>query len=211
MIDRAWLVVVVESVDSLFAGVPSRQGIVDGCALIAAAGVRQPRTEIERAIVDALACACNLRFCSAQGRYELNSGIDRVVRYIVDHAENPRVSRAAAAKSAGLAVSWVAHNLKAATGRSFDELVRGKRMEMAQDLLASTDQSVKAIALTVGYQDPSSFVRQFRLQFGLPPCKWRALDAGRRTQDAGRRGSLTSDSSDAISSLRSLHVPTAVM
>jgi AraC-like DNA-binding protein len=48
------------------------------------------------------------------------------------------------------------------------------RMHVAQDLLATTDLSVAAIARRVGYDAEEAFNRAFKRSYGRPPGSWRA-------------------------------------
>jgi AraC family transcriptional regulator, arabinose operon regulatory protein len=52
-----------------------------------------------------------------------------------------------------------------------------KRMELAQDLLASQDTSVAEIADQLGFDEPSNFSKQFRLHCGCNPGEFRAAHA----------------------------------
>jgi AraC-like DNA-binding protein len=49
----------------------------------------------------------------------------------------------------------------------------GVRMEMAKTLLASTDMSIKAIAISVGYKGDSSFGPAFKKYVGISPSSYR--------------------------------------
>ena len=48
------------------------------------------------------------------------------------------------------------------------------RTTVARHLLRSTDQSVEAVALSVGYQSLPAFTRAFKRYLGLAPAAWRA-------------------------------------
>jgi transcriptional regulator GlxA family with amidase domain len=55
----------------------------------------------------------------------------------------------------------------------------GWRMQLAQDKLRSTSQSVAQIAYEVGYEAEAAFTRAFKREFGTPPAAWRtAQQAG---------------------------------
>jgi AraC-like DNA-binding protein len=63
------------------------------------------------------------------------------------------------------------------------------RMRVAQDLLATTDVTVAAIARRVGYDSEEAFSRAFKRARGQSPSLWRAgssasLAVGRRSRDA---------------------------
>jgi AraC-like DNA-binding protein len=47
------------------------------------------------------------------------------------------------------------------------------RMQLAQEKLRSTPQSIAQIAYDVGYEAEESFTRAFKREFGLPPAAWR--------------------------------------
>jgi AraC-like DNA-binding protein len=47
------------------------------------------------------------------------------------------------------------------------------RMETAKVLLATTDQSIKAVAISVGYKRDSSFGPAFKKYFGTTPSSYR--------------------------------------
>jgi AraC-like DNA-binding protein len=59
-------------------------------------------------------------------------------------------------------------------GRSPIRYLTEWRMHLAQDLLASTDLSVAAIARRVGYDAEEAFSRAFKRSFGRSPGLWRA-------------------------------------
>lgn len=48
-----------------------------------------------------------------------------------------------------------------------------QKMEWGRNLLGNTDMSVKQVAATVGYDDPSYFSAQFKKRFGIPPNHYR--------------------------------------
>ena len=58
-------------------------------------------------------------------------------------------------------------------GYTPNQYINQKRIERAQLLLITTSQSVKEIALTMGYTDASYFVRAFKRITGLTPNKYR--------------------------------------
>ena len=62
-------------------------------------------------------------------------------------------------------------------------------MRVAQDLLATTEVAVAAIARRVGYESEEAFSRAFKRAHGESPSLWRAarpasLAVGRRSHDA---------------------------
>ena len=59
------------------------------------------------------------------------------------------------------------------TGQSWLEHVRQLRMEHAKKLLRETDVPVTSVAFECGYEDLSTFYRQFKRQVGKSPGAWR--------------------------------------
>jgi transcriptional regulator GlxA family with amidase domain len=89
---------------------------------------------------------------------------------------------------------WTVANLAAAvnvSGSLLDERFRGSlnlppiryltgwRMHVADDLLASSDLGVAAVARRVGYDSEEAFSRAFKRARGMAPSAWR-VSAGRR-------------------------------
>lgn len=58
---------------------------------------------------------------------------------------------------------------KEATGLSLRDYLVKTRMEKAKALLSNTDTPIFAVALSVGYDDVTSFTRRFKAYFGQPP------------------------------------------
>jgi len=55
------------------------------------------------------------------------------------------------------------------------EYLIGVRIEKAKELLETTDEPVKAIAIKVGY-DVSNLVKQFKKTTGMAPLQWRKIN-----------------------------------
>jgi len=62
------------------------------------------------------------------------------------------------------------------TGCGINKYIKNLRMEIAKDLLHSTNMKVNDICHNVGYQNLSYFVRSFREHFGASPEKYRQMD-----------------------------------
>ena len=62
---------------------------------------------------------------------------------------------------------------KQETGVHLSDLVSARRLNIAAELLTSTDMEVKQIAYFVGYGHHSSFVRAFHKRFGQSPKRYR--------------------------------------
>lgn len=73
----------------------------------------------------------------------------------------------------GLAPRTFKRRFRAATGYAPVEYVQALRMEEAKQVLETTDDPVDAIALTVGYDDPTFFRRLFKRRIGVTPSRYR--------------------------------------
>lgn len=84
--------------------------------------------------------------------------------------ERPRIEAVARALHTG--VRTLQRRL-AKAGTSYERLLTRARLGVAIRLLASTDASVLAIALDVGYSDHAHFTRAFRKWTGVAPRQFR--------------------------------------
>lgn len=74
-----------------------------------------------------------------------------------------------------LSVWRVCHVFRAEVGMSPIQYLRVLRMEKATYLLETSFLSVKEITHSVGLNDESHFVRDFKKVYGVPPTLYRAL------------------------------------
>jgi len=82
---------------------------------------------------------------------------------------NRDISRDETARHAGISPSHFSRLLKERTGRSFTELLRQCRVDLACELLRSTEQSLAQIADICGFCDQAYFTRVFHDIKGLTP------------------------------------------
>ena len=59
------------------------------------------------------------------------------------------------------------------TGRTVQEWIAERRMAEARRLLVETDLAVEEAGRSVGYDDPTYFVRSFRRSHDTTPLGWR--------------------------------------
>jgi AraC-like DNA-binding protein len=87
------------------------------------------------------------------------------------------LSRDETARHAGISPSHFSRLLKERTGRTFTELLRQCRVDMACEWLLGTDKSLAEIADGCGFCDQSYFTRVFQDVKGMTPKQYR--DGGR--------------------------------
>ena len=84
------------------------------------------------------------------------------------------LSRDEVARHAGISPSHFSRLLKERTGRSFTELLRQCRVDLACELLQSTEKTLVEISDICGFCDQAYFTRVFQDVRGVPPGKFRA-------------------------------------
>ena len=76
---------------------------------------------------------------------------------------------------------------KRVTGLSFVKYLNHYRIERAQVLLASTDESMAAISQELGFCDQSYFGMVFRRFVGMTPAEYRRYSRNKPSTDCGQR------------------------
>jgi AraC-like DNA-binding protein len=83
------------------------------------------------------------------------------------------ITRDETARHAGISPGHFSHLLKERTGRSFTELLRQCRVDLACELLLHTEETLAGIADHCGFCDQSYFTRVFRDVKGMTPGQFR--------------------------------------
>ncbi|MDD4367865.1 MAG: AraC family transcriptional regulator [Oscillospiraceae bacterium] len=105
-----------------------------------------------------------------QGKYQQAR---QALAYIRKHYRNPSLSLLTVAEAVGLSERYLSALLTEATGASYHEWLSRLRRDKAQQLLTQSEQSVKEIALLVGYDNVNTFYKAFRKWTGLTPLQYR--------------------------------------
>jgi AraC family transcriptional regulator len=85
------------------------------------------------------------------------------------------ISLAAIAAQIHVSPSHLARIFRRQTGRTVTEYLHALRISHAKQLLAETDDTVLAVALSSGFGTPEHFHRVFRKRTGTTPAAYRAL------------------------------------
>lgn len=102
---------------------------------------------------------------------ELNQML-KAVKIIEDRMEDlPTVEEIAS--EVGLNPNKLQLGFKELLGKTVNLYIREKRLETARTLLQSTDQTLSAIASTVGYKSQSYLSKMFREVYGIQPSEFR--------------------------------------
>jgi AraC family transcriptional regulator len=86
-----------------------------------------------------------------------------------------RLTIAEMAATVGLSESWFATVFKQTTGKTPLQWQLGKRIGLAQKLLAESEMTVADIAARLGFSDQAHFTKAFRQLAGDTPAAWRRV------------------------------------
>lgn len=78
-------------------------------------------------------------------------------------------------KVANYSKSYVIKVFKKHTGQTPNEYINRYRVEMAKELLSSSDKTVLDVSLECGFYSVSYFIKTFKQSVGVTPHKWRNL------------------------------------
>lgn len=98
----------------------------------------------------------------------------RRVSALVDHHFPKSISLSTAARAAGLEMHYFSVYFRRRTSQTFSEWRRAQKVHRAVALIATTDLSVTAIALRVGYRDATSLGRACKSVLRLTPRQVRS-------------------------------------
>jgi AraC-like DNA-binding protein len=90
------------------------------------------------------------------------------------HAE--KLSVEGLARKAGMSLSHYAHRFRAIARVSPMRYVREVRLDRARNLLLVNGARAGEVGMSVGFESPAHFAREFKRRFGVPPSRSAALE-----------------------------------
>ncbi|MFP7300049.1 response regulator [Neobacillus niacini] len=109
----------------------------------------------------------------ASGR-QSNSAIKDAIAYVNDHVTKPITLREVA-EAVHLNASYLSVLFKEQTKLTFSEYVTRNRLQIAKNLLLTTNVPIEEIAQQAGYQTAKYFIKIFKDYEGITPSKYRKL------------------------------------
>lgn len=121
-------------------------------------------------------CAILLRM--AQLRDQASSSqcrglLKQALAYIDSHFTEESLSLNQVAREVNISANYLSAVFSQEVGATFTEYVTGKRMELAKELLRTTDKRSGEVAVAVGYKDPHYFSFLFKKTQGCTPRDYR--------------------------------------
>ncbi|MBW4052999.1 MAG: helix-turn-helix transcriptional regulator [Proteobacteria bacterium] len=95
---------------------------------------------------------------------------------------SPAPSLGALARQVGINRNKLAFGFKHLFGVTVGEFERVLRLERARSLLQRQELPIRHIATLAGYEDPGSFSKAFKLEYGMLPSEWRGRHCEKMTE-----------------------------
>lgn len=99
--------------------------------------------------------------------------LEDILGYVDGHCFDNSFSLQAVAEHFCVSPSYLSRFFREHAGVNFIEYTGQRRMDRAEELLRTTEDSVRSVMQRVGYLDLSSFTRKFTQRFGMSPAKYR--------------------------------------
>lgn len=126
-----------------------------------------------------------------QGRSGAARGADLARRardFVERNVGNRQLSLDYVADALSVSPSHLSRLFKQSTGLNFVDLVGDRKLERAQELIATTKLKVEDVADAVGYATPQYLIAKFKKRFGCTPMEYRrGQTPAFGTADGGRR------------------------
>lgn len=95
----------------------------------------------------------------------------QLISYILEDYEN--ISLASLAKKLNYSVPYCSRYIKKMTGFTFQQLLKQIRFQQAESLLLNTTLNIRSVSEKLGYENPESFIRSFKAEYGISPHQFR--------------------------------------
>jgi two-component system response regulator YesN len=101
----------------------------------------------------------------------------RVIEYVNTHFTDPEFTRTQVADHFGISVYALSRLVKDSLGIGLKEYATARRVELARQLLLTTQDSIVAISVAVGFSSPDYFSKVFKGYFNISPSQVRDREA----------------------------------
>ena len=104
------------------------------------------------------------------GRYQAQ--IEKSISYLHEKF-GESISVEELARECGLSVYYYIKVFRAYTGQTPYDFLIDIRLQKARNLLTETDETVEAVALSVGFSESKNFIACFKKRLGITPLQFR--------------------------------------
>jgi AraC-like DNA-binding protein len=112
--------------------------------------------------------------------YLLDERLVRIIKYIQENLDKD-LSNNRLAEVALLSPDYISQFFRTLTKRNLQEYVEEQRLTRARELVLTTSESMKEIAIRVGFKDPAYFSRRFKHKYEMKATGVRKADKGAHT------------------------------
>lgn len=99
--------------------------------------------------------------------------INKLNEIIHKHLDNEKFNSNYLCREIAMSRTQLYRKIKAVTGKSIGQFIRGYRLDQARSMLEKTDLPIGEIASLVGYKDFSHFSKSFMQEYGIRPSETR--------------------------------------
>lgn len=93
--------------------------------------------------------------------------------FIEEHLRDPELTVGGVARELDLNPTYLAHLFAQRVGERMSRHIADKRIELAKELLSTTDWQIKRIAFETGHANPDWFSHVFHVRVGMTPGNYR--------------------------------------
>lgn len=99
--------------------------------------------------------------------------INNVLKVIEDNLSSPDLSASMISRQMGMSTRVMYRRLEGITDKSLHQIIKDSRMDLATRLLSSSKMTIDEIMYKVGYDNRSTFYRNFKESKGMTPKEYR--------------------------------------
>lgn len=109
--------------------------------------------------------------------------ISSIINFIQDHTRTVTLNEVA--KAVHLHPNYICKIIRESTGKTFTEILNANKIQLAIQMLVSSDDSLEKIATSIGYSNPNYFYKVFKNHCGQTPGQYRKQQESKSQQFNG--------------------------
>ncbi len=133
--------------------------------------IRKVRKEVSNRLIDAYVSDAAESKSAA-----LSPLLQPAIEYINSH-KGEKITLKAVSSACHISPSYFSRMFYRETGENFSNYLASLKISYAKKLLSGTDMAIYQISETLGFSDPSYFIKSFKAQIGMTPNAYRTYSA----------------------------------